>query len=342
MNWQDYQQAVSAFFRSIGATTSIEAPLNGVRGSHNVDVVVRLKHFGIDVLWIVECKLWKTSVPKEKVLALQQIVQDVGADRGFLMSESGFQAGAIKCAQTSNITLSSLSELQEMATEELLNLKLKAVSVKLEELTRRYYRFIPWPKYSKIKYVELAVEYLPKMFMIRLEIPKAFNGNFPVRLLSKTIDDLPDFLTECEYVFTVCEYEIEKVEKHYDEEYRIGSSLFENWHGLINQLVSLTKQIIDLTGDDDQQDKVRVKAAGIMKKIGNTTDKLSTYLLSDSERAFAAVNKSLIDGLYLDLLNENLKHEDLAKTNEALQKALSAFARDFQPINAPPAPNMPA
>jgi hypothetical protein len=340
MDWKEYQEEVALFFRSIGATAETNAAVNGVRGTHMVDVLVTLKHFGVNVTWVVECKLWKTSVPKEKILTLQQIVQDIGADRGFLMSESGFQAGAIKCAQTSNVTLSSLSELQEMATEELLNLKLKAVSVKLEELTRRYYKFIPWPKYSKIKYVELAVEYMPNLYMIRLEIPKVFNGNFPVRMLSKTIFNLSDFLKECEEVFKVCEVEIEKAEKQYDENYRIGYPLFETWHLLINQLLSLTKQIVDQTGDDSRQDKTRIKAAGIMKKIGNTTDKLSGYIAGDSEHAFATVNKWLIDGLYLDLLNVNLQHEDLTRTNEGLQKALSDFARDFQPINIPPAPKM--
>ena len=342
MNWNDYQEQVAAFFRSIGATAETNASVVGVRGTHMVDVLARLKHFGVDVTWIVECKLWKTSVPKEKILTLQQIVQDVGADRGFLMSESGFQAGAIKCAQTSNVTLSSLSELQEMATEELLNLKLKTVSVKLEELTRRYYKFIPWPKYSKIKYVELAVEYMPYLYMIRLEIPKVFNGNFPMRLLSKTIPNLPDFLKECEEIFRVCEFEIEKVEKQYDENYRTGHPLFGTWCSLISQLVSLAKQIIDLAGDDDLQDKARIKAAGIMKKIGNTTDKLSAFIAGDAEHAFAAVNKWLIDGLYLDLLNVHLQHEDLTRTNEYLQKALSDFARDFQPINIPPVPKMPS
>jgi hypothetical protein len=340
MNWQAYQQKVSDFFQSIGGITSVDTPLKGVRGNHKIDVLVTIKHFGVNLTWVVECKLWKTSVPKEKILTLQQIVQDVGADRGFLMSESGFQAGAIKCAQTSNVTLSSLSELQEMATEELLNLKLKAVSVKLEELTRRYYKFIPWPKYSKIKYVELAVEYLPNLYMIRLEIPKALNGNFPVRLLSKTILNLPDFLKECEEVFRVCTFEIEKVEKQYDENYRIGYPWLETWHSLINQLVSITRQIVDQTGDDSRQDKTRIKAAGIMKKIGNVTDKLSGCIAGDLEHSFATINKWLIDGLYLDLLNVNLQHEDLTRTNEGLQKALSDFARDFQPINSPPVPKM--
>ena len=44
---------------------------------------------------------------KEKVLALQAIVADAGAHRGFLLSESGFQSGAITSARTSNITLTT-------------------------------------------------------------------------------------------------------------------------------------------------------------------------------------------------------------------------------------------
>jgi hypothetical protein len=61
--------------------------------------------------WVIECKAWKNNIPKEKVMALSAIVQDVGADRGFLLSEVGFQSGAIRAARTSNITLTSLEDL---------------------------------------------------------------------------------------------------------------------------------------------------------------------------------------------------------------------------------------
>lgn len=61
--------------------------------------------------WIIECKAWKNNIPKEKVTALSAIVQDVGADRGFLLSEVGFQSGAIRAARSSNITLTSLEDL---------------------------------------------------------------------------------------------------------------------------------------------------------------------------------------------------------------------------------------
>lgn len=43
---------------------------------------------------------------------------DIGSDRGFLMSELGFQAGAIRSAQFSNLTLTSLQDLQEQTSEQ--------------------------------------------------------------------------------------------------------------------------------------------------------------------------------------------------------------------------------
>jgi hypothetical protein len=80
MDWKEYQEEVALFLRSIGATAETNAAVNGVRGTHMADVLVSLKHFGVNVTWVVECKLWKISVPKEKILTLQQIVQDIGAD----------------------------------------------------------------------------------------------------------------------------------------------------------------------------------------------------------------------------------------------------------------------
>ena len=64
---------------------------------------------------MVECKLWKTRVPKEKVLALRSIVDEVGADRGFLLSESDFQSGAVTQARFTNITLTNLEDLRANA-----------------------------------------------------------------------------------------------------------------------------------------------------------------------------------------------------------------------------------
>ena len=122
--WKDYQEQAATFFRSLDLVAATDERLQGVRGIHIVDVAVRNKIAGIDQLWIVECKRWKTRVSKLHVAALAEIVSDLGADRGILLSESGFQAGAIRMAQLSNVTLSSISDLEENSEQERFELRL--------------------------------------------------------------------------------------------------------------------------------------------------------------------------------------------------------------------------
>jgi hypothetical protein len=117
--WREYQQSVAEFFQSLGLTAEVEATVQGARAAHRIDVFVTFQSFGIDHRWVVECKLWKRSVRKEQVMTLRSIVDDVGADRGFILSESSFQSGAITAARGSNITLTSLADLRENAETDL-------------------------------------------------------------------------------------------------------------------------------------------------------------------------------------------------------------------------------
>ncbi len=109
--WYMFQAKICSHFKSIGTEATTNVRVKGVRTSHDVDVLVKTKYLGFELTWIVEAKYWKRKVCKEKVLALRQIVDDVGADRGFIISESGFQSGAIEAARNSNITLSTYTKL---------------------------------------------------------------------------------------------------------------------------------------------------------------------------------------------------------------------------------------
>lgn len=124
--WQRYQEDAAAYFTSLGLKTEVEARIEGARGIHDIDVLVTGTAFGLGVRWIVECKNWSNNIPKEKVLALQAIVQDAGADRGILLSEVGFQSGAIRVTRNTNITLTSLADLRanthDMLTEQIVTL----------------------------------------------------------------------------------------------------------------------------------------------------------------------------------------------------------------------------
>lgn len=135
--WQEYQEEAAALFRSLGLEATTDERLDGVRGRHDVDVVVRSRRAGLELFWVVECKRRRRPVEKLHVTALAEIARDLGADRGVLLSEVGFQAGAVRMAFKSNVTLTSLAWLREEAAEELLTLGLGECRLRLAYLHDR-------------------------------------------------------------------------------------------------------------------------------------------------------------------------------------------------------------
>src|SRR5205085_26776 len=105
MHWREYEAQTAEFFASLGYEARIGESLNGARGKHDIDVVVRFAKHAFQCFWLVECKAWKTKVTKEKILAFQTIIEDVGADKGIVLSEEGFQSGCFACASRTNILL---------------------------------------------------------------------------------------------------------------------------------------------------------------------------------------------------------------------------------------------
>ena len=124
MNWHDLQNLTADLFSDLGCDVSIEEIVIGARSSHEVDVLVKFKSFGISTTWIIECKHWKRKITKEKIMALRSISDDIGADRGIIVSSSGFQAGAIRAANNTNITLTDLEGLREITSQSICSLSL--------------------------------------------------------------------------------------------------------------------------------------------------------------------------------------------------------------------------
>jgi len=139
--WREYQHRVADLFRELGCIVEVDASVQGIRSRHAIDVWVRFVRFGIRQAWVVECKDWQRAVPQEKVLALRTIVDDVGADRGILVAESGHQSGAWASASSTNITLATLDELRELAKADLLSRGLVVLSERCARLRRELHGF---------------------------------------------------------------------------------------------------------------------------------------------------------------------------------------------------------
>lgn len=110
--WKAYEREVARVFHALDRDARVDVEVVGVRARHRIDVVVDFTRDGIPQRWIVECKHRQRRVEKLHVLALQMIVQDVGANAGLLLSEIGFQPRACAAATGSNVLLTSVAELK--------------------------------------------------------------------------------------------------------------------------------------------------------------------------------------------------------------------------------------
>ncbi len=147
--WKQYQENTAEYFRSIGLNASTDVTVKGIRTNHDIDVLVVSHYVGFDITWVVECKYWKHPVNKLHVLGLREIVSDVGADRGILLSESGFQSGAFEAANLTNIELTSLANMRENASHSIYAMRLRDLYDRVNICKDRYWEI---PKSKRIEF----------------------------------------------------------------------------------------------------------------------------------------------------------------------------------------------
>ena len=138
-DWREYQEKAAAFFRSAGMNAETDRSLQGTRTTHDIDVVVDISVSGMDVRWIVECKHWNKPVSKLHVLALREIVSDLGADRGIILCEAGFQSGALEASSFTNVRPMSLAELSITAKDSIMLAELSDFQTRGERNRQRYW-----------------------------------------------------------------------------------------------------------------------------------------------------------------------------------------------------------
>lgn len=144
--WHQFQEEISKYFCSLGVDAKTNVTVKGVRTSHDIDVLVKTKFLGQNIIWVVEAKKWKSKINKLQVLGLRTIVDDIGADRGFIISEKGFQSGAKESADKTNIQLITYEELKEITKELIQSEIIKLYKDRLLILENRY-----WSHSKKIR-----------------------------------------------------------------------------------------------------------------------------------------------------------------------------------------------
>jgi hypothetical protein len=184
-DWKAYQDEAAALFRALGLEARTDVTIQGVRTTHDVDVLVRSRHAGFEVIWIVECKFWKTRVSKLHVLALREIVADVGADRGILLAESGFQSGAIEAAALTNVHIKSLTEARSGAAEDVFGMRLREIYDRISWCRDQYWEIPKDDRIASGLRADFAGEGYSGASVIELVeglLRRAIRGEYPLRI----------------------------------------------------------------------------------------------------------------------------------------------------------------
>jgi hypothetical protein len=138
IGWKEYQDRVAAFLSQLGLQVQVDETIRGARAAHDIDVTARMSIAGVNQLWLIECKSWKRRIPKERVLTFRGVIEDIGADRGLLFSESGFQAGAALAAQHTNVTLTSLAQFEQDFPAEVASGKARVLDERIASLAQAF------------------------------------------------------------------------------------------------------------------------------------------------------------------------------------------------------------
>ena len=113
INWKDLQLKTSYLLSDLGYLCEIEKDIETVRGIVNIDVFGQNLNLQPTQILLVECKQWSKNVPKTVIHSFRTVVSDSGANFGLIISKKGFQEGAIKATEKTNILLFSWEEFQE-------------------------------------------------------------------------------------------------------------------------------------------------------------------------------------------------------------------------------------
>jgi restriction system protein len=113
VSWQALQNEVALILGQCGFAVNLEKTISLTRGEVEVDVyaeeLVNRRKYAI----ICECKYWKSKIPQHVIHSFRSVIQDSGANIGYIISTLGFQSGSKKASAFTNIELLTWSEFQE-------------------------------------------------------------------------------------------------------------------------------------------------------------------------------------------------------------------------------------
>ena len=112
-DWKALQIEVGKILEQCGFSVEVEKKIDMARGEAELDVyaeeVVKGRRYSI----VCECKYWKSNIPQSIIHSFRSILNDTGANIGYIIALKGFQSGAFKAANYTNLELVTWEEFQK-------------------------------------------------------------------------------------------------------------------------------------------------------------------------------------------------------------------------------------
>ena len=295
--WSEYQERTAELFRSIGLEATVETPVEGARATHAVDVLVRFTRFGVQHTWVAECKHWKSPVGKAEVLVLQQVVADTGADRGFLLSESGFQSGAIAAARWTNITLTNLEDLRSAAAEEARSNTVAAIQRRYAAVTRQMHDLSPYTGFHRRVFGDgldpaTVLEVHASGFEVGLEVQRVTAG------VEAEAQGLDPQVAALEAHLLQFEAEVSQLQ-------RVVDGVRQDAAEAVGDVTAATARFFDLTrtlassDDPSEVDRLAPSVVTSMRAISDAAERIRTGGSQDASQKAGQLMRRLIEYSYL-------------------------------------------
>lgn len=163
--WQPLQTEVGRILEECGFAVEVEKKIQSARGVVALDVYAEETVRGRKYAIACECKHWKSRIPQTVVHGFRTVVQEIGANIGYIVSMEGFQSGAGAASGLTNLKLVTWQEFQEIFEESWFEgFFTKQVDGKLDGLMTYAEPFLPaWfermSDKDKAKYYSLKEKY---------------------------------------------------------------------------------------------------------------------------------------------------------------------------------------
>lgn len=116
-SWQALQSEVGRILYECGFEVEVEKKIQSARGVVELDVYAAETVRGRKYAIACECKHWKSRIPQSVVHGFRTVVQEIGANIGYIVSMEGFQSGAVAASDLTNLQLVSWQEFQNLFEE---------------------------------------------------------------------------------------------------------------------------------------------------------------------------------------------------------------------------------